>query len=147
MQSDEALARSTPGAAWAHGLLADARGLLADIVATRRRLHRTPEVGLDLPATQAFVVEDSRRSAWSRAGPDDSSVTAVIEGARPGPTILLRADMDGLPLTRGDRRSTSRPSEPARCTPAATTPTWRCSLGAARLLVDRRGASSPAACC
>jgi hippurate hydrolase len=81
-------------------LLADARAALPATVDLRRRLHRTPEVGLDLPATQAIVVEELRALGLEpRLGSATTSVTAVIEGARPGPTILLRADMDGLPLT------------------------------------------------
>ena len=39
-------------------LRSEAERILPDIIATRRRLHRHPEVGLELPATQAVVVEE-----------------------------------------------------------------------------------------
>jgi len=38
-------------------LLDEARGLLDDIVALRRRIHRHPEIGLTLPRTQQAVLE------------------------------------------------------------------------------------------
>ena len=41
-------------------LLAEARATLPDIVAVRRRLHRIPEIGLQLPAKQAVVAEELR---------------------------------------------------------------------------------------
>jgi amidohydrolase len=81
-------------------LLVSARAMLPELVAYRRRLHRHPEVGLDLPWTQAAVADELRRLGLEpRLGSKVSSVSAVIEGALPGPTILLRADMDALPLT------------------------------------------------
>jgi amidohydrolase len=80
-------------------LLADAAAILPDVVTLRRRLHRRPEVGLDLPETQALVADELRRLGLEpRLGRSVSSVSAVIEGARPGPTVLLRGDMDGLPV-------------------------------------------------
>jgi amidohydrolase len=80
-------------------LLDEARAILPDIVTIRRRLHRVPEVGLHLPLTQAIVVEELERLGLApRRGRAVSSVVAVIEGSLPGPTILLRADMDGLPV-------------------------------------------------
>src|SRR5665811_610700 len=80
-------------------LLGDTEALLPEIVEVRRRLHRRPEIGLDLPATQAVVVAELERMGLApRVGRAVSSVTAVIEGARPGPTLVLRGDMDGLPL-------------------------------------------------
>jgi amidohydrolase len=83
----------------APALLEDARAILSDVVAIRRRLHRRPEVGLDLPETQAVVADELRRLGLEpRLGRSLSSVTAVIEGERPGPTVLLRGDMDGLPV-------------------------------------------------
>ena len=72
---------------------------MPELVEVRRRLHRRPEIGLDLPATQAVVVEELKRMGLvPRVGRAVSSVTAVIEGAQPGPTLVLRGDMDGLPL-------------------------------------------------
>ena len=80
-------------------LLDDAEAILPELVEVRRRLHRRPEIGLTLPGTQVVVVEELERMGLApRVGRTISSVTAVIEGARPGPTLVLRGDMDGLPL-------------------------------------------------
>ncbi len=122
----------------ASDLLAAAEALLPDLIALRRRLHRTPEVGLQLPMTQAVVVEELRALGLEpRLGSSTTSVTAVVEGARPGPTILLRADMDGLPLLE----ETGLPfaSETAGRMHACGHDTHMTMLlGAARLLVERR---------
>src|SRR5918999_5654048 len=80
-------------------LVAAAEVLLPSAVDLRRRLHRHPEIGLQLPFTQGVVVEELRRLGLQpTSGRALSSVTATIEGTEPGPTILLRADMDALPL-------------------------------------------------
>jgi amidohydrolase len=80
-------------------LLAAAKAILPDVVAVRRGIHRQPEIGLDLPTTQAVVLEElAKVGVEGRRGSSLSSVVAVIEGGRPGPTVLLRADMDALPL-------------------------------------------------
>ena len=90
-------------------LLDDARALGPDLTALRRALHRVPEVGLDLPRTQALVLEAlSGLDLEVRTGSALSSVTAVLRGGRPGrgtatsdrerPVVLLRADMDALPV-------------------------------------------------
>ena len=66
-------------------LLASAQALLPEIVAARRTLHRRPEVGLQLPGTQAFVVAELERMGLTpRRGTSVGSVTAVIEGTKPG---------------------------------------------------------------
>ncbi len=71
-----------------------------DVVALRRRLHKHPELGLDLPLTQAAVLEALDGLPLEiRLGRSASSVVAVLEGAAPGPAIILRGDMDALPLT------------------------------------------------
>jgi amidohydrolase len=76
---------------------ADAIG--PDVVAIRRRIHRHPEIGTDLPLTQGVVLEElTKIGLVGRRGTALSSVVAVIEGDRPGRTVLLRADMDALPL-------------------------------------------------
>jgi amidohydrolase len=82
------------------GLLAAARALQPRTVALRRALHRHPEQGLHLPETQSAVLQAlGDLPVRIRTGSSASSVVGLIEGARPGPTVLLRADMDALPLT------------------------------------------------
>jgi len=101
-------------------LLADARSILPDMVEVRRRIHRHPELALQLPETQATVSEDLERIGLDpQPGKRVSSVTAVIGSDRPGPATVLRADMDALPLT--ERTDTH----------------VAMLLGSARLLVDR----------
>jgi amidohydrolase len=119
-------------------LLAAAAATLAEIVAVRRRLHAHPEIGLQLPATQAVVAEELRKLGLEPVlGKSVSSVTAVIAGGRPGPTVLLRADMDALPLQEdtGLEFASEVPGVMHACghdTHVAML------LGAARLLVERR---------
>ncbi|SEP37668.1 M20 metallopeptidase family protein [Amycolatopsis saalfeldensis] len=81
----------------------DARGMRDDLVGLRRRLHRNPEVGVDLPRTQEQVLDALRGLPLEiTTGSSTTSVTAVLRGqARSAPeptTVLLRADMDALPV-------------------------------------------------
>ncbi len=119
-------------------LLAAARDLLPEIVDIRRRLHRIPEVGLELPLTQAVVVAELERLGLEpRLGGAVSSVTAVIEGGRPGPTVLLRADMDALPV--GEDTGLPFASEHAGVMHACGHDTHVAMLfGGIRLLLERR---------
>jgi len=71
-----------------------------ELVALRRRLHAHPEVGLQTPRTQAVILEALDGLGLEiTTGRSISSVTAVLRGGRPGPVVLLRADMDRLPVT------------------------------------------------
>src|SRR5215468_11909020 len=80
-------------------ILRDARAVLDDTIQLRRRIHRQPEVGLSVPRTQAAVLEALAGLGLDvRTGDRTTSVVARLTGARPGPTILLRADMDALPM-------------------------------------------------
>ncbi len=81
-------------------ILDDAKALSAEIAELRHALHAEPEIGLDLPLTQAKVLAalDGLPLEISR-GQALSSVTAVLRGGRPGKTVLLRGDMDALPVT------------------------------------------------
>lgn len=68
--------------------------------ALRHALHRVPERGLDLPLTQQLVLDAlADLDLEVTTGGGLSSVTAVLRGARPGPAVLLRGDMDALPVT------------------------------------------------
>jgi len=80
-------------------LLEEARADLERTVALRRRLHQHPELGLELPETQRAVLEALDGLGYDiTTGGSTSAVVATLQGARPGPTLLLRADMDALPM-------------------------------------------------
>jgi len=80
-------------------ILSDAQRVADDAVELRRRIHRHPETGLTLPRTQAAVLEAlDGLGLETRTGQRTTSVIARLTGGAPGPTILLRADMDALPL-------------------------------------------------
>lgn len=81
-------------------LLDAARTLQPRTVALRRAIHRVPELGLTVPRTQRAVQQAlADLPVTLHAGSSTSSVVGLIEGDRPGPTVLLRADMDALPLS------------------------------------------------
>jgi amidohydrolase len=104
----------------------------------RRRLHRQPEIGLHLPRTQATVLQAfADLPIEVTPGKSTSSVVGVLRGARPGPTYLLRADMDALPV----QEDTGLPfaSEIPGAMHACGHDTHVAMLlGAARLLAERR---------
>lgn len=78
---------------------AAAAALLPALQELRRDLHQHPEVGLDLPRTQQKVLEAlADLDVEVTTGKELTSVVAVVRGARPGPTVLLRGDMDALPV-------------------------------------------------
>ena len=80
-------------------LLEDSQSILPELVALRRRLHGTPEIGLDLPLTQAIVLEAlDGLDLEITLGKNTTSVVAILRGGLPGPTVLLRGDMDALPV-------------------------------------------------
>jgi len=76
-----------------------ARDLMPMVVALRRDIHKHPELGLHLPET-------TRRAREALAGLDveiaesksTTSLIVTLKGAQQGPTILLRGDMDALPM-------------------------------------------------
>jgi amidohydrolase len=78
----------------------DAAEIAVGIAELRRAIHREPEIGLNLPKTQQKVLAalDGLPLEIS-TGKDLTSVTAVLRGGRPGPAVLLRGDMDALPVT------------------------------------------------
>jgi amidohydrolase len=81
-------------------LLDQAAGVLPEVVELRRRIHRRPELGLQLPLTQEAVLDSLAGLPVSvRTGTALSSVVADLTGrGGDGPTILLRGDMDALPM-------------------------------------------------
>src|SRR5882724_6845157 len=86
-----------------HGFLHEARALLPAAVTLRRRIHAKPELGLDLPLTTAAVLDELRGLDVGIARGSSTSglivtLTGTGRGAQVGRTILLRGDMDALPM-------------------------------------------------
>ena len=76
-----------------------ARSLQKDAVALRRSLHQHPEVGNDLPATREQVLEALDDLPLDLTlHKTTSGIAALLTGDKPGPTVLLRGDMDALPM-------------------------------------------------
>lgn len=78
----------------------EAQAILPELVALRRDLHRDPETGINLPRTQEKVLAALEGLDLEiTLGVKTTSVVAVLRGAEPGPTVLLRGDMDALPVS------------------------------------------------
>jgi amidohydrolase len=80
----------------------DATAIAGDMARLRRAIHAEPEIGLDLPLTQQKVLAALDGLPLEvTTGTALSSVTAVLRGTRDsgGPVVLLRGDMDALPVT------------------------------------------------
>jgi hippurate hydrolase len=120
-------------------LLAAARSILPDLLPIRRAIHRRPELGLDLPETQQRIAEELRRIGLEpKLGKGLSSVIATIGEGRPGRTIVLRADMDALPLTEETGLEFASEID-GRMHACGHDTHVTMLLGAARLLVERFG--------
>jgi amidohydrolase len=71
-----------------------------ELLAWRRHLHQHPELSNREMETSKFVAEKLRGFGLDpQTGIAKTGVVAVLKGARPGPVVALRADMDGLPVT------------------------------------------------
>jgi hippurate hydrolase len=73
---------------------------LPEAITLRRAIHAEPELGLDLPKTTAKVKAALAGLPLEiHEGPSTSGIVAILRGPANGRTVLLRGDMDALPLT------------------------------------------------
>ena len=79
-------------------ILKEAELLQSELVEIRRDLHRHPEVGFDLPYTKSFVTRKLKEMGYEPQELGKAGIIAVAGGKKTGKTILLRADMDALPM-------------------------------------------------
>jgi hippurate hydrolase len=77
-------------------LAEEAESYLSTLQGIRRELHQIPEFGLELPKTRERILESIKNLGEVHLSERQSSVALLIRGAQPGPTVLLRADMDAL---------------------------------------------------
>ncbi|MFD1907045.1 M20 family metallopeptidase [Paenibacillus rhizoplanae] len=68
------------------------------LVMYRHHLHAIPELDLSLPRTTAYVKEVLESMGLKPAPVGESGLTVTIGGQHDGKVVLLRADMDGLPI-------------------------------------------------
>jgi amidohydrolase len=84
----------------AHGVAVAVEKVQSDLISLRRDLHRHPELGFAEERTASLVAERMRSLGLSvRTGVGGTGVLADLAGELPGPVLLIRADMDGLPVT------------------------------------------------
>jgi hippurate hydrolase len=77
----------------------EALDVQSETVALRRALHQRPELGNDLPITRELVLESLEGLPLDITLHETTSgIAALLTGGKPGPTVLLRGDMDALPL-------------------------------------------------
>ncbi|CAN7637694.1 M20 metallopeptidase family protein [Brucella pseudogrignonensis] len=71
----------------------------ARLIEIRRDIHAHPEIGFDVERTAGVVARElTRLGIEHKTGIGRTGVLGIIKGGRPGPTLLLRADMDALPI-------------------------------------------------
>ncbi len=122
-------------------LLDNAHRIAPQVVADRRAIHRYPELGYQEHRTAALVAETlSQLGIEVRSGVGGTGVVGLLRGSRPGKTVLLRADMDALPIQEEINAENAayvsqNPGVMHACGHDAHTAML---LGAARLLAARR---------
>ena len=119
--------------------LDQARALAPRIVALRRAIHAEPELGLDTPLTLAKVrAELAGLPLEWREGSSCTGAVATLKGVRPGGAVLLRGDMDALPMLEetGLEFASAIPDRMHACGHDTHTAML---AGAARMLAERQG--------
>ncbi len=110
-----------------------ARQIGDEIVANRRTIHTYAEVGFDLPQTHAFVMEKLKEYGYEPKPLGRMGIVCTI--GRPGKTIMLRADMDALPM--GEESGESFAAVNGNCHSCGHDCHTAMLLGAAKLLRER----------
>ena len=100
--------------AMTNDLILRAQALQPQLVYWRRQLHQCPEIGFELPRTRALLGE-LLEGMGIRCREEAGSLTFLIGTPESGKTILLRADMDALPLQEGSGLSFAAPRNCHAC--------------------------------
>ena len=75
----------------------------AEMIARRRDFHRHPELGFQEIRTAGIVANELNTLGLEvRTGVGRTGVVGLLEGDKPGPTLLLRFDMDALPINEAN---------------------------------------------
>ena len=79
-------------------ILKQAKDMQTELVKLRRELHKNAEVGFELPKTLEIVKRELENMGYQPEKCGKAGLTATLSGKRQGKTVLLRADMDALPI-------------------------------------------------
>jgi metal-dependent amidase/aminoacylase/carboxypeptidase family protein len=96
--------------------------VIDEVIELRRHFHRHPEVSFSEHATSKHIGDRLRELGLElKPCPTETGVVAVLDTGRPGKTVMLRADIDALPI---HEESGVKFSWTDVCTHAGTTRTW-----------------------
>src|SRR4051812_11110697 len=113
--------------------------LLEEVTGWRRHLHANPELGFEERETAAFIraLLDEWGLPWE--APTETATVARVLGAEPGPALIVRADIDALPIDEENEvaYASTRPGLMHACGHDAHTAIL---LGLGKLLAPRRDA-------
>lgn len=81
----------------------EAEALRDELIARRRDFHRHPEIAFEEVRTAGIVAQALAELGMEvQTGVGKTGVVAVLDGAKDGPTVLVRADMDALPINEAN---------------------------------------------
>jgi amidohydrolase len=104
------------------------KSVLDDVVDLRRYFHRYPEVSFSERETSRYLKDRLREMGLDlESCPTETGAVALLDTGHPGKTVMLRADIDALPIHEesGIDFPSSTPRSTVACTRAGTTLTWR----------------------
>lgn len=81
-----------------HPILEEAKLLQDELVEYRRYIHQNPEIGMEVHKTATFVMQELRKMGYEPVEISRNGIVAIAGGKKPGKTLLLRGDMDALPI-------------------------------------------------
>lgn len=120
-------------------LQSEAAALQGQLVAWRRDFHRHPELAFQEFRTSGIVAKELAALGLEvQSGVGKTGVVGLLEGSKPGPVVMLRFDMDALPITELNQTDyvSENPGVMHACGHDAHT---AIGLGVAQLLARHRG--------
>ena len=83
----------------------DVKKITPELIRIRRQIHQYPERGFLEKKTAALIYKGLSSCGIKHHRLCETGVVGLIKGGKPGPTILVRADMDGLPVLEENKIS------------------------------------------
>ena len=119
-------------------ILSRARSLATELTAIRRDIHRHPETGFDCKRTASIAAEHLRGCGYEvKTEIGKTGVVGLLRGKTPGKTIMIRADMDAIPVKEETNKDYA--STVAGCMHACGHDAHTAmALGAARILAEHK---------